>query len=371
MRVFISSTYLDLVSHRAAVADAIERLGLEVNRMEAFGARPEEAVQACLSEVERSDLFVGIYAYRYGYIPVGSVISVTETEFRHALIRKKPIFCFFVDQNYPWPTEMIDGEPGRALLNAFAGDVARAVVRDTFTTPDVLASRVATSLGRFMIAHVNGKDDERTIDHFLQLTITDTAAMLCVDVMRLLCVAGSDLARTSNVDRYKEFVDIADLHLIELRTQITRIGVHPARDIAASCFEVENRLAWALTRLRGGPKLDRTWADYVALMRETTDKIHAVNTTLGGKYYLDRAQEAADITNLSMQSAFGGEALTVADTFARTRFALQSMVLKHIERTNAFPIATIRDDIDKRLAVPYFAIDRMLLGRSIAQLDGL
>lgn len=42
MKAFISSTFCDLKRHRAAVADALERLGIELSRMEAFGARPEE-----------------------------------------------------------------------------------------------------------------------------------------------------------------------------------------------------------------------------------------------------------------------------------------------------------------------------------------
>ena len=48
-----------------AVAGALERLGLQLARMEMFGARPEEPTKACLEEVEASELFVGIYAHRY------------------------------------------------------------------------------------------------------------------------------------------------------------------------------------------------------------------------------------------------------------------------------------------------------------------
>jgi pimeloyl-ACP methyl ester carboxylesterase len=42
MNVFISSTYRDLAEHRRAGADAVERLGLQLQRMESFGAMPEE-----------------------------------------------------------------------------------------------------------------------------------------------------------------------------------------------------------------------------------------------------------------------------------------------------------------------------------------
>ena len=44
MKVFLSSTYSDLVEHRRAAIDAIERLGQHAVRMEIFGARTEDEV---------------------------------------------------------------------------------------------------------------------------------------------------------------------------------------------------------------------------------------------------------------------------------------------------------------------------------------
>ncbi len=80
MKVFLSSTYVDLIEHRKAAHDALEQLGLHVIGMESFGARPEDSTTACLKEVEESNLFVGIYAHRYGYIPKDSDVSITEDE---------------------------------------------------------------------------------------------------------------------------------------------------------------------------------------------------------------------------------------------------------------------------------------------------
>ena len=84
MKVFLSSTYNDLIAHRQAAHDALEQLGLHVIWMEAFGARPVESTKACLDEVADCEMFVGIYAHRYGYIPDGKDISITEQEFNHA-----------------------------------------------------------------------------------------------------------------------------------------------------------------------------------------------------------------------------------------------------------------------------------------------
>lgn len=133
MKVFLSSTYIDLVEHREKAVDAIERLGQQAWRIEVFGARPEEPVTACLAKVAGCDLFVGIYAHRYGFIPAGSAVSITEAEFDHARKRNKPIFCFVVDEDYPWPPKMIDDGPAKASLQAFKAKVSAGVVRDRFT----------------------------------------------------------------------------------------------------------------------------------------------------------------------------------------------------------------------------------------------
>lgn len=150
MRIFLSSTFRDLIEHRRRVSDALQRLGQENARMEIFGARPEEPIQACLNEIDQSDLVVGIYAHRYGHVPEGSQESITEMEFRHALRRKKTILCFVVSNDHPWLPDMIESEPGRTKLREFKELLSKHLVIDTFTTPDDLALRVATSTGRYL-----------------------------------------------------------------------------------------------------------------------------------------------------------------------------------------------------------------------------
>jgi hypothetical protein len=150
MKTFLSSTYVDLANHRKAAAEAVERLGHQVGHMEVFGARPEEPSDVCLSEIDECDLFVGIYAHRYGYVPDGSHLSITESEFDHARKNNKPAFCFLVDEDHPWPPKMIEKEPGRSKLSNFKAKIGSRLARDTFTTPDDLAYKVAAALGRYL-----------------------------------------------------------------------------------------------------------------------------------------------------------------------------------------------------------------------------
>ena len=102
MKVFLSSTYNDLIEHRQAAHDALEQLGLHVIWMEAFGARPVESTKACLEEVDdmrivRRHLRASLRIY-----PRGKDISITEQEFDHAQKLGKPIFGFIVNEDHPW-----------------------------------------------------------------------------------------------------------------------------------------------------------------------------------------------------------------------------------------------------------------------------
>jgi tetratricopeptide (TPR) repeat protein len=147
MKVFLSSTYIDLIEHRKAAHDALERLGQEVGRMEIFGARTEEATSAALAQLERCNLVVGIYAYRYGTIPDGSDISITEQEYLHAKNRGKPVLCFVVDENEPWPPKMMEKDVEKIKkLEDFKAKVLKEKVVDFFTTPADLGMKIATSV---------------------------------------------------------------------------------------------------------------------------------------------------------------------------------------------------------------------------------
>ena len=84
MKVFISSTYKDLIDYRIAAIRAVEGTNYQASKMEVFGARPDEPSNGCLKEVEKSDLFIGIYALRYGFVAEGADISITEMEYVHA-----------------------------------------------------------------------------------------------------------------------------------------------------------------------------------------------------------------------------------------------------------------------------------------------
>lgn len=145
MRVFVSSTYFGLKDHRAAVEEVLKRLGLSFSVMEYFGAREDEPCEASLSEIARCDLVIGIYAHRYGSVPLISNRSITEQEYDFARQKGLPVLCYIVDPDYPWDSQFVDQDP---RLEKFLKRVKKEVVFCPFTSPDDLGKKVAADLGR-------------------------------------------------------------------------------------------------------------------------------------------------------------------------------------------------------------------------------
>src|SRR6476469_8648943 len=109
MKVYISSTYQDLIDHRAAVDRTLRRMGHDVIGMEQYVAEGSKPVDRCKADVRASDLYVIIVAWRYGYVPAGKATkssdrpAITEIELKEAQDSGKPVLAFLLDPEAPWP----------------------------------------------------------------------------------------------------------------------------------------------------------------------------------------------------------------------------------------------------------------------------
>src|ERR671919_690541 len=106
LRVFVSSTLADLAEERAAVSHAISALGLTPVLFE-LGARPHPPRELYRAYLAQSDIFIGLYWQRYGWVGPGMDISGLEDEFRlsHSIPR-----LLYVKKPAP------DREPGLAAM---------------------------------------------------------------------------------------------------------------------------------------------------------------------------------------------------------------------------------------------------------------
>ena len=149
--VFISSTFEDLADHRRAVWQLLEDFDASVRGMEQFGARPDEPLQTCLAEVEQSDVYIGIIAFRAGSIDTKTGKSFTQLEYEHALQLGKDILVYMADERHA-KVRYVDVDVDLTLrekLKAFKGILRERHTVDTFTSPDDLADKLRRDFARY------------------------------------------------------------------------------------------------------------------------------------------------------------------------------------------------------------------------------
>jgi hypothetical protein len=71
--------------------------------MEDYVATDERPLDKCLADVASCDIYIGIFAWRYGYVPPGQERSITELEYRQAGQSSLERLTFLLDEDAPWP----------------------------------------------------------------------------------------------------------------------------------------------------------------------------------------------------------------------------------------------------------------------------
>jgi NACHT-associated inactive restriction endonuclease/uncharacterized protein DUF4062/WD40 domain-containing protein/pentapeptide repeat protein/NACHT domain-containing protein len=132
LRIFISSTMSELRDLREVLTTHLQSRGLAAWVFEDDGARPENVVETSLKEVERADVYVGVFWQRYG--------EVTVEEYRLARRLGKPCFVYVRDR------ELVREPALEAFLKAEVYDPAAGVTYDFFEKVQPLAERAADDI---------------------------------------------------------------------------------------------------------------------------------------------------------------------------------------------------------------------------------
>jgi hypothetical protein len=151
--VYLSGTYKDLVEHRKAAYQQLRMMRHDVIGMEDYVASDQRPTDKCLADVAKSDVYLGIFAWRYGFVPSRGnpqKRSITELEYRRAKALDKPCLVFLSQDDAPWPITMMDsytGESGAGTqIKQLRAELADQHVVSFFATPDQLASRTAAAI---------------------------------------------------------------------------------------------------------------------------------------------------------------------------------------------------------------------------------
>lgn len=145
--VMVSSTTIDLPEYRGQVRDACLRAGMLPKMMEHLSAVDADAIQVSQRLVDEADVYIGIFAHRYGYIPPGSDISITQMEYERAVERDIPRLIFLMHEDVRvLPKDVDKGEKGDKL-DRLKERLKRDRVAGFFKNAEDLRGLVADSLG--------------------------------------------------------------------------------------------------------------------------------------------------------------------------------------------------------------------------------
>jgi hypothetical protein len=154
VKIYISSTLSDLKDHRRAVYDALRALRHDVVNMEHYHAADVRPLEQCLADVKACQVYVGIFAWKYGYVPPPEENperkSITELEYREAERLGKRRLIFVLDETAAWSAPEMDAHTGAGEKGERIRRLREELLENRqvglFATPDQLASAVTTAV---------------------------------------------------------------------------------------------------------------------------------------------------------------------------------------------------------------------------------
>ena len=147
IKVFLSSTALDLSEEREAAKTAINQLSdHHCVHMEAFSARNDTPLEICLRELRKCSVYVAVIGHRYGSCPPGEPMSYTEAEYAEAVRLNLPRLIFVMHDEALIAANLVEPEAQRIKQAALRKSVREERVCSQFGDAQDLKHQVAISL---------------------------------------------------------------------------------------------------------------------------------------------------------------------------------------------------------------------------------
>ena len=164
LKVFISSTYTDLIPFRETVWKELDNLQIEILGMEKFGARKSAPLSTCLEEVSNSDIFIGIIGFRYGSVDKKTKKSFSQLEYEKAVELDKEILIYLMDDNALVNAKNVDTGINSNRLKKFKKVLKINHTIDSFQDPNELASKIHVRLNALLPKLVGLKDRPKALN---------------------------------------------------------------------------------------------------------------------------------------------------------------------------------------------------------------
>ncbi|GAA0435348.1 HEAT repeat domain-containing protein [Actinoplanes campanulatus] len=147
---YISATFEDLKECREAVRHALGLIGLRFKTMEEYVAGATAPLARCLDDVESCDIYIGIFAWRYGYTPPKQSKSITHLEYEHAVASGKDCLIFLLSEHAAWPVRFVDRGPKAAQVDALRDVLQREHLCSFFDAPADLGLLVYAAVHKLL-----------------------------------------------------------------------------------------------------------------------------------------------------------------------------------------------------------------------------
>jgi len=150
MRIFISSTFVDLRPEREAAREALLRSELVPWGMELFLSQPSKPLQVCLEQVQLSDAVVLIIGFKAGsLIPETPELTYTGGEFQLAQKLGRPVFAFFKTEGGIPVNKETAPELHQALEDFKTAVTSANITPAYFDSPDRLQTELLLAMGNW------------------------------------------------------------------------------------------------------------------------------------------------------------------------------------------------------------------------------
>jgi len=143
-KIYLSSTYEDLDAYRDAVYRTLRQMRHDVISMEDYGASGQRPLDKCLADVAGCDAYVGLFAWRHGFVPPGERRSITELELAQAERSGRPCLVFILADDAPWSPKLMDDD--RSAILALRNRLQERYTVQFFRSADEVARTVATAV---------------------------------------------------------------------------------------------------------------------------------------------------------------------------------------------------------------------------------
>jgi hypothetical protein len=181
--------------------------------MEDYVAGEMRPLTKCIQDVSKADIYIGIIAWRYGYIPSENNpnrLSITELEYQAAGESGTERLIFLVREDTPWKPSLVDSHTGQGdcgkQINRFRKELTNRHEVAFFSTSDELVNEVSAALSKVLMR--NG----RKYTHGLEISdlqvVQDNNSKTCTIDFRVFNPGDEDI----QINRVKfEVLDVFEV----------------------------------------------------------------------------------------------------------------------------------------------------------------